>query len=699
MSFLAPLFLLGALTVALPVIFHLVRRSSQEQMPFSSLMFLQAAPPRVTKRTRLEHLLLLLLRCLVICLLALGFARPFFRRPMTASPRTANVRKILVLIDTSASMRRAGLWPAALAKTGEILRTTAPGDRLAVYTFDRQARPLVNFDQWSSMKAADRAELISKRLAALHPGWAATHLGNALITAAEAFAEADKRGQAPGPHRIVLISDLQIGSRVDGLQGYDWPRDVDVQVEPVHPLRPTNAGLQWVTDLDDTAKPSGIRLRVSNSADARHEQFKLRWAGVAGALPIDVYVPPGQSRVVPAPNLPAGAAGDRLVLSGDDDGFDNTVHVIKPAPEHISVRFVGDESANDPDEPLYYLRRAFQSTPRRIVQVQAQPAAARLTAGDLRQTPLLIATDPLPTSQAAALRDFARGGGTVLFVMRATNAAPTVARLAGVDRLDATEVTAPNYAMLGTIDFQNPLFAPFADPRYNDFTKIHFWKYRRLDLTRAPAARVLARFDDGAAALVEVPEGKGRLLVLTSGWQPADSQLALSSKFVPLLYSLLDLAGAIHRPLSQFHVGDAVDLAGVAAAAGGQPLTVLKPDGSTVGLSAGETRFAATDTPGLYSVASLTPPVPFAVNLDPAESRTAPLPMDQLQRLGVPLKPQEIRPMQRLAQLRRLHDDEMESREKIWRWLTLAALVLLVGETLLAGWVTRRPAVDREVAT
>jgi hypothetical protein len=40
MNFLAPLFLLGGLAVALPVIFHLVRRASQNKIPFSSLMFL-----------------------------------------------------------------------------------------------------------------------------------------------------------------------------------------------------------------------------------------------------------------------------------------------------------------------------------------------------------------------------------------------------------------------------------------------------------------------------------------------------------------------------------------------------------------------------------------------------------------------------------------------------------------------------------
>jgi hypothetical protein len=65
-----------------------------------------------------------------------------------------------------------------------------------------------------------------------------------------------------------------------------------------------------------------------------------------------------------------------------------------------------------------------------------------------------------------------------------------------------------------------------------------------IDPTSLGAARVLARFDRGAPAVLEVTVGQGRLYVLTAGWTPADSQLALSSKFVPLLWSLLEIAGA-----------------------------------------------------------------------------------------------------------------------------------------------------------
>ena len=68
-----------------------------------------------------------------------------------------------------------------------------------------------------------------------------------------------------------------------------------------------HAGVQWVMDAEDSARStadSPVRLRVNNSADAGREQFQLRWAGITGGVSLDAYVPPGQSRIVPAPKLP-----------------------------------------------------------------------------------------------------------------------------------------------------------------------------------------------------------------------------------------------------------------------------------------------------------------------------------------------------------------------------------------------------------
>src|SRR5688572_19101280 len=115
MNLLAPLFLLGALAVVGPIIFHLIRRTTREKTPFSTLMFLRPTPPRVTRRSRLEDLWLLLLRCRVIGLLAFAFARPFVREKLALPGSDSTLRRTVLLLDTSASMRTPGLWKAAVA--------------------------------------------------------------------------------------------------------------------------------------------------------------------------------------------------------------------------------------------------------------------------------------------------------------------------------------------------------------------------------------------------------------------------------------------------------------------------------------------------------------------------------------------------------------------------------------------------------
>jgi len=715
MSFLTPLFLFGALAVALPVIFHLIRRTTREKTVFSSLMFLMPTPPRVTRRSRLENIFLLILRCLVLCLLALGFARPFVQHPLQGDSKTGAAKRVVILLDTSASMRRGNLWTEAQAKATEIAQQASPLDQVAVFTFDRQVNRIINFDQWTAMGANERAAFATKRLAELKPGWGATHLGNALVTAAEALEEKQGTPQENfAVRQVVLISDLQEGSGLDTLQGYEWPKAIEVRIEPVKAKRPTNAGLQLVTETAESEKAAtdaSPRVRVSNSSDSKREQFQIGWSrggqsGFAGA-PLDVYVPPGQSRIVQAPKSAAGQ-GDRLLLTGDDDDFDNTVYLSPPHTEEINLCFVGNDAEKDPAQCLYYLKRAFQKT--RGQEIRVNPwSAAMPSPPQLETTPLIISTDGASPEQIAAVSRALHGGKMVLLVLKeAASSAKAISQLTGSEGVTVEEGVGEKYAMLGQIDFEHPLFAPFATPRFSDFTKINFWKHRRLGTDRLPSAKVLARFDNGDPALAQLSVGKGTLLILTSGWQPLDSQLALSSKFVPLLYSMLEQSGGIKAQLSQYTVGDTVPLPGAEAGTtnAGQVLLIRKPDGSEVKLARGE-KFSQTDLPGTYSVSSVQPvregqenaaaAFQFAVNIDAAESKTAPLATEELERLGVAVKAQPVQSEKQAEQKRRhLLAAELEHRQKLWRWLIVAALVVLVGETLLAGWLTRRTTVALE---
>ena len=690
MNFLAPLFLLGGLAIALPVVFHLVRRSSREKQIFSSLMFLKPTPPRMTRRNRLEHILLLLLRCLVFGLLAFAFARPFLQKPMTAIPTNAAAAQVVILVDTSASMRRDGVWTEALAKAEAALKKTSPGDQVAILTFDDRVRTLVSFEQWASMNASERSAIAAQRIAEAKPTWHSTHLGNALIAAAEAIEDAEKREQHTGPRRIVLITDMQEGSRLDGLQGHEWPRGLEVVVEPVRGKHATNASLQWVMDADDsaqTANDTPVRIRVSNSTDAKREQFQISWAGVTGDS-LDAYVPPGQSRIVPAPKLPTNAVAEHITLSGDEDVFDNTAYIVQPKADEVNVLFLGGDSEADSARSLYYLKRAFQDTRRQAVRLS--------TSGSLSTNRFVIISSTLPEEGISEVRQFLTNGGNALLVMNDIQIASTLGQLIGTPDVTAAEAAVANYAMFGQMDFTHPLFAPFTDPRFGDFTRIRFWKHRKLSTEKLPGARVIASYDDYDPAILELPVGRGRMFVFTFSWRPADSQFALSSKFVPLLYSLLDQTGGVSAQPAQFRVGDPVDLSALVTKSAGSASSIRKPDGSSLQLTSGESRFTQTDQPGIYEIFVSPSPVKFVVNLDAAESKTAPLPTDELERLGVPLKATEIVPALAMAKQETLHNAELEARQKLWRWLIVAALAVLLVETWLAGWITRRSATQAE---
>lgn len=687
MSFLTPLYILGTLAIAAPIVFHLIRRSPRGEVPFSSLMFLSPTPPRLTRRSRLDHWLLLLLRATALGLLAFAFARPFLREEaLRADPGEGERRRLAVLIDTSASLRRGDLWTRSKALASRAIDEARPGDELAVLAFDRTTRPLLSFAESSTLDPARRAAVARARLDQAEPTWAATDLGQALIDAVAAIEDVSDASETAGrmPRRIVLVSDLQRGSRLEALGGFEWPSDVELELRTVSDDRP-NATLQALGGAADAEGDPTLRVRVANEPGSRLERFRLSWGDDAAAS-AEVYVPPGESRVVRVP----GAAPRRpLRLAGDAHGFDNTLYLAADDEGEAIVLYLGDDAADDPSGMFYYLERAFPVASRRAVAVRRHEPGAPIDLGSVRDVPLVVLTRAASGDDLARLREGVRGGRTLLVVLTSPEQAEALAALTGSPPAAIEEARAGGDVMLGEIAFDHPLFAPFAGAQFNDFTKIRFWRYRRIDWEPPAGGRVPARFENGDPALIEVPVGAGRVVVLASGWQPADSQLARSSKFVPLMAGLLAWDGSRASDAAHVYVGDPVRLPG------GEGVVVRRPDGRAVAVESGASAFAGTDEPGLYAIETPEGARTFAVNLDPAEGRTGPMEPETLEQLGCRLAgdaPRRADP----AALRQLRNAELEGRQKLWRWLVLAAVGVLIVETWLAGRASRSRPVRAE---
>ena len=79
LSFLNILLLSGMAVVAIPVLLHLLMRRKPVPHRFPALRFLQARSQVKKRRLKLQHLLLLLVRALALCMLVLALARPVLR--------------------------------------------------------------------------------------------------------------------------------------------------------------------------------------------------------------------------------------------------------------------------------------------------------------------------------------------------------------------------------------------------------------------------------------------------------------------------------------------------------------------------------------------------------------------------------------------------------------------------------------------
>ena len=183
-------------------------------------------------------------------------------------------------------------------------------------------------------------------------------------------------------------------------------------------------------------------------------------------------------------------------------------------------------------------------------------------------------------------------------------------------------------------------------------------------------SRVLARFENGDAAIIEKLDGQRTARRagerLATGRQPARPVVEVRAAHVGIT-GAVETRGRWSRPINV--VGDRVPLPVVDDAV--KSMIVHKPDGAAVTIARQTAFFDETDQPGVYTLDTPAGASSFAVNLDPLESKTTPLPVETIEQLGVRLANHSRKNVDR-EQLRQMYNAELEGRQKLWRWLILA---------------------------
>lgn len=666
MSWLFPIYLAGAAAIIAPILLHLRRRPPQDRVEFSTLMFLDASTPVPVSKRRLENWLLLLLRCLALILLALMFARPFLQSE-SATASSAD-QATLILLDRSASMRREDLWKRGVAEAERLFKAAKVTDRIALAVFDGELVPVWTFEE-DRNTPANRGVALQSRLAALAPTWGATQLDRALIVAVPSF----DASTAKLKKRIDLITDLQEGTRLDALRTIAWPAELSLNVHRLEPGTNDNFSIALAARDEEGSGDAQVCIRLSNTRDSALRDFTLAWEKGPQTDSITAQIPAGASRILTAPPNSTKAAS--LVLTGDKYDFDNRLFIAPPQPRAVRIHFLGDEATRDEAAaPLYYLTRALQPT---------AALAPVLTAGKVlpAQKPdlLVISGTTPPVGEHAGLREFVSAGGFLVEVATSTADAALLQTLTGIPGISVKDGDAnEDYRMLADVKTEHPLLRPFGDPKLRDFTKLRFWKQRRIEIKDGDGKiETIASFDNGQPAILSARIGKGTLIVLASGWHPSDSQLALSTKFVPLLYGWLAAAGFSHDPAATLLVGEELPLDAASAH------TVTEPDGKTHSLKAGE-GFTATQI-GLHQVQGASHTQVFAVNLPPDEGRVLPLAPQKLAEYGIKLSSEAEGAADGKTSDERLTATDAEQRQQSWWYILLMLLAVLLLETWFAG--------------
>ena len=686
MSALAWLFGFGLFALAGPLLFHLIRRTTKGEVPFSSLMFLRPTPPTLTRRSRLDNLLLLALRMAALALIAAAFMRPFFNSNVKLDFADVPGRKTAVLIDTSASMKRADLWDQAAKKLEQVVDDAESNDEIAVFAFDRQLEKHIEYT-----KKTDAENLMQKfSTLSLEPSSNVSNLGDALVDIANRLLESQQTEQdsereetgsvLASKLQVVVVSDMQSGSSTSALQSFRWPENVKVRFEQVSTQPGTNATLELLPVDESDPQQMRENVLVRNSTCSVSDQFSVSWEnGSAASVPFQV--PAGSSKVLPVKRDATSLSSSKLILSGDDAQFDNQFFTIPPLKQSVSIGYVGDESPNDPEGMLYYFKRSLIETS--TTNYGLQQTSSTSDNFDLGSPDFLVVTRAVTEDERNAIDGILERGVTMLVVLSQKSMLESTKGWTGV-----TDIGQPddrkkdNYAMLGNIDFSHPVFEPFSGARFNDFTQIRFWEFLRPNLP--DNMQVLARFDDDTPALWhQISHDKSDIYVMGFGWQPAKSQLALSSKFLPLMMGMIDLATKTQPIAANNFVGETVSVP-----AGYDRL--VSPDGSIEFVEASSDH--RLTSPGIHAFTSSADSqlvnLKIAVNINPSESQIDTMPADQISALGVEVGTHNTT-QEEVEQQRLLQDFELENRQKLWKWLVIGALALIIAESWLAGRTDR----------
>jgi len=555
MQFLAPAALAGLAALSLPVIIHLLNKLRVREVRWAAMRFLQAAAKKNQRRVKMQDLLLLILRCLVLALIVFAFARPTFEKIEKSAAVAGDALTVMVLLDQSASMGASDgvetRFAAARTATLGFLEELPSGSAAGLL--------LVNDSYTSPVSRPSRDLSLVRRSVELAK---LTDRGTDFQPALRAAVESLRN--LSGRREIHLFTDNQLV----GWRALEAVREFlktapDIKVIVTAPASAPSAGASTgnlaITNLKlDTAipvagQPIRVLAEITNYGDAPADGVRLTLSVDDDAPSADAVVgqlAAGGTRYVPLLVRLPGTGFHTLTaaLPPDRLAFDNHRSLaleIAPARDVLVV-----ESRRGPapwQGTGHFLATALapvdeEAASRHYLHV------TRTTAADVDASKLsgyavvfLAGADPLLPAAVTALAEFVREGGGLVVMPGDATPADLFAETPWPDLLPAVISAPPATEAALALEggpFNNPLLTLWNDSASGNLAAVRFAKAFSLEPIKSPDASVVLRLADSRPVILERTVGKGRVVLFAAPPIPSWTNLPLHPAFVPLVHRL-----------------------------------------------------------------------------------------------------------------------------------------------------------------
>ena len=516
MGLFAPWFLTGLAGVALPLYLHLLKRHKRPPKPVPSLMLYESRVVSSTKHKRLDHILLLSLRLLLLTLLILAFANPFINRNAAA---LASNRLVLLVVDNSFSMRAGTRLTDAKDAAMRVLAEKGSA-RAQVAAFGSQLRLMTQpIEDQSPLRAAVQA---------IQPGDGHGNFGE-LARAVRGMAES-----VHTPIELHLFSDMQRSELAATFADMALPANAKVMTHAVA----IKAQPNWtVESIDAPGQVWGKDVKPV------HVQAVIAGYGTPGAQRNVSLVVNGKTTATKSVMVPAnGRATVDFPALEVPYGFSRCEVKVDSADAFAADdlrRFAVERS--DPQKILLIHNYGDSRSP---LYVGAALSAAAQSAFTLESINVTEAADRKPSNYAFiilsdintvpsllenSLTQYVRSGGSLFIAAGTSSGARSQIPIFGahiVATRDYNRVP-DRYMEVGSSDSSYPAVA-----RANGWPGVKF--FYALDVEPG-GARVIVRLGDQTPLLLEKRIGEGRVMLLTSGLDNLTNDFPLAPAFVPFV--------------------------------------------------------------------------------------------------------------------------------------------------------------------